>query len=439
MATIELSARPPAEAVRFFESKGYAVGFDWRDIWQQEHARAFTVAKATRLDVLQDIRREVDRAIREGTTLGDFQKRLTPTLQAKGWWGRKEAIDPLTGEVANVQLGSPRRLNTIFDTNVRASHAAGRWARIERTKEARPYLLYVAVLDDRTRPEHRAWHQIVRPVDDAFWSSFYPPNGWFCRCIVRQLSARDLERLDLSVSSDGDVAAFMKNTRRYRNKRTGQTEFVPKGISPGFNFNVGKAHMRALTPPPQSGPVGVPRILTSDTKLPLNLPGTRSMPEPKPSPADRLLPAGLSDEEYVGRFLGEFGATVDKPSVFTDVLGERLVISEDLFRDRQGRLKRGTKRRRSFLLLADTIKDPDEVWWHWAENKVLSTEAKEPVYELRRRYLSRRIIGDEEQPLIVVFDVGESGWQGVTGVASARAGNLARSRAGGLAWRRSEQ
>lgn len=436
MTAIELSTRPPAEAIRFFESKGYAIGFDWRDIWQQEHARAFTVAKATRLDILQDIRREVDRAIREGTTLSDFKKRLTPTLQSKGWWGRTDATDPLTGEVRNVQLGSPRRLNTIFDTNVRTAHAAGRWARIERTKAARPYLLYVAVLDDRTRPEHRAWHHIVRPVDDAFWASFYPPNGWHCRCIVRQLAERDLERLGLSVSTDAEVNAFTKNTRRYRNKRTGQTELIPKGVAPGFNYNVGKTHMRALTPPPQSGPVGVPRILTSDTGASLNTPATVSMPDPRPTPGDRVLPTGLTDREYISRFLSEFGATSAQPAVFTDVIGERLVISEDLFRDRQGRLKPGTRRRQSMLLLADTIKDPDEIWWHWEENKVLSREANEPVYELRRRYLSRRVVGDEDQPLIVVFDVGESGWQGVTGVASERAGNLVRSRAGVLAWRR---
>ena len=436
MAVIDISARPPAEAVRFFESKGFAIGFDWRDIWQQEHARAFTVAKVMRLDILQDIRGEVDRAIRQGTTLADFKKRLTPLLQEKGWWGRTEAVDPLTGEIRNVQLGSPRRLNTIFDTNVRTAHAAGRWERIERTKGARPFLLYVAVIDDRTRPEHRAWHHIVRPVDDSFWSSFYPPNGWHCRCIVRQLSQRDLDRRGFVVSSDAEVSAFMKNTRRHRNKRTGKVESVPKGISPGFNYNVGKAHMRALTPPPATGPINPPRIISQGNGTPLNLPSTSPMPEPRPASPDRLLPRDLTDEEYVGRFLSEFGASAEKPVVFTDALGERLVISEDLFRDRQGRLKPGTRRRQSMLLLADAIRDPDEIWWHWEENKVQSRAAGEPVYELRRRYLARRLIDGQEQPLIAVFDVGESGWHGVTGVASARVGNLVKSRAGVLAWRR---
>ncbi len=65
------------------------VSFDWRDVWQQEHAHAFTVAKAARADILADIHEAVDNAIREGTTLHQFRKQLTPLLQKKGWWGKR--------------------------------------------------------------------------------------------------------------------------------------------------------------------------------------------------------------------------------------------------------------------------------------------------------------------------------------------------------------
>lgn len=30
---------PPEEAVKYFESKGYKISFDWRQVWQEEHDR----------------------------------------------------------------------------------------------------------------------------------------------------------------------------------------------------------------------------------------------------------------------------------------------------------------------------------------------------------------------------------------------------------------
>ena len=117
--------------------------------------------------------------IRDGENFETFRGRLEPQLQSKGWWGRKEVPDPDDpGKTRTVQLGSARRLRTIFETNIRMSYAHGRWQRIDRVKKARPYLRYVAIDDDRTRPQHRAWHGTVLPVDDPFWRSHYPPNGW---------------------------------------------------------------------------------------------------------------------------------------------------------------------------------------------------------------------------------------------------------------------
>lgn len=233
---------PPEEAVRWFREKGYAVGFDWRDVERDVHARAFTVAKATQLDVLADLREGVDKAIADGGTLNEFRKGLKPLLQAKGWWGEKE-VDELdvdgkpTGEKKVVQLGSANRLRTIFETNLRGAQAAGRWERMQRTKAARPYARYVCLLDGRERAEHRAWHGIVLPIDHPWWATHSPPNGWGCRCKMQQLSARDLERYGYSVSED----APPDEMRVWTNERTGKSSLVPKGIDPGFDFNPGLA------------------------------------------------------------------------------------------------------------------------------------------------------------------------------------------------------
>lgn len=240
MAKVEIRPLPPEEAVRLFAAKYDLRGFDWRDVWEREHAAAFTVAKAMRLDVLRDIREAVAAAIDEGATPAQFRERLEPALREKGWWGRQRMVDPLTGEERIVQLGSPGRLRVILDTNLRTSYAAGRWERIERVAAARPYLRYVAVLDERTRPEHAAWHDTVLPVDDPWWRTHYPPNGWNCRCMVQQLSDADLARRGLTPSP-----APAQRTREWRNPRTGQVIRVPEGIDPGFGYNAGRAAAEA--------------------------------------------------------------------------------------------------------------------------------------------------------------------------------------------------
>ena len=260
---VELKPLPPKEAIDFFRSKGFRVSFAWTEVWQQEHALAFTVAKAARLDILADIRDAVDAAIADGQTLRQFEQRLGPILQEKGWWGRREVTDPNTGERRDVQLGSRRRLRIIYDTNLRSAFAAGRWQRIEQLKARRPFLRYTAVLDSRTRPQHAAWHDTVLPVDHPFWSTHHPPNGWHCRCTVQQLSQRDLDRRGLAVTAPPAV-----KKRRHVNSRTGRTSMVPDGIDPGFAFNIGQAARRsageALNRKLETTPADIARVGIAD-------------------------------------------------------------------------------------------------------------------------------------------------------------------------------
>jgi hypothetical protein len=38
---------PPEQAVKYFQAKGYKITWDWHEMWQEAHAKAFTVAKVT--------------------------------------------------------------------------------------------------------------------------------------------------------------------------------------------------------------------------------------------------------------------------------------------------------------------------------------------------------------------------------------------------------
>jgi len=227
----------PQEAIDFFRSKGRHVGFDWRDTWEKEHGRSFTVAKMMQADLLADTQRVVDRAIAEGWTFDRFRAELEPMLKARGWWGRQDMRDPVTGQIRNVQLGSTNPLKIIYDTNLRTAMAAGRYERIVRVARHRPYLRYTAVLDNRTRPLHAAWHGTILPWDDPWWNEHFPPNGWNCRCRVQQLSDSDLKRRGLAVSDRPSAGVST-----YVNPRTGEVHQIPDGIDPGFAYHVGRSN-----------------------------------------------------------------------------------------------------------------------------------------------------------------------------------------------------
>jgi hypothetical protein len=229
---------PPPEASRFLRNKGLRPSFSWMDVEPEEHAVAFAVAKVAELDLLEAMRAEVQRALDEGLTFESFQKSWRANPRLADWWGRKAMEDPLTGEVVEAQLGSPRRLRTIYDANLRSARAAGQWERIERTQAAFPFLEYRLGPSEKHRPHHEDKAGLILPVDAPFWDEWMPPNGWGCKCWVRQVTKAEAGRR--GVSDAPEVP-----DRKWYNERTGDTALVPQGIDPGWQRNPGKLRRQA--------------------------------------------------------------------------------------------------------------------------------------------------------------------------------------------------
>ncbi|OLF53793.1 phage minor head protein [Pseudomonas chlororaphis] len=215
----------PKNAVAYLKSKGYAITWSWQDMLDQAHDQSFTVAKAMRLDLLSDIRAALETALQEGQTLKQFIADLQPVLESQGWWGQQVIVDSEgIGEL--VQLGSPRRLKTIYQTNLQSAYMAGRKVEMEQTTETHPYWKYVAILDGKTRPSHRALNGQVFRHDDPVWSAIYPPNGFNCRCRVVALTEAAVKRRGLKVvSSEGRM--FTDTVETDTDKRTGEIRTVP--------------------------------------------------------------------------------------------------------------------------------------------------------------------------------------------------------------------
>lgn len=243
--------RPPEQAQKYLQGKGYAITESWRDLPAEAHARAFTVARAARLDILQAVREDLQRAMDDGLPVAVFKKNLIPRLQALGWWGR--AIDKQTGEITPypgtgrpIELGSPRRLETIYRTNMQTAYMAGRWQTFEKRAKRSPYIQYIAVMDDRTRPSHAALHLRVFRIDDPIWDHIAPPNGFNCRCRARNLSARDLQRYGLEVSSSAGYIQEITQPDRTGQPVTRTVIKLPgmdRAFSPdiGWDYNPGRA------------------------------------------------------------------------------------------------------------------------------------------------------------------------------------------------------
>jgi hypothetical protein len=241
----------PKAALDYIKNKNLKVGFSYKDVWNEEHAAAFTVAKAMQIDVLSDLHEAVTEAIGNGQSFEAFKKNIKPTLQEKGWWGRKKMDDPLTGKTVDTQLGSDRRLKTIYNVNMRSAYQKGQYDQTMGS-DLHPYLMYRIGPSIKHRPEHVAWDGLILPKDDPWWDNHFPPNGWGCKCYTRavtenQKNKYESEGIPVPPRADGKGGGTLRvktnappdEFQNFYNERTNTFERIPKGISPGFNWNQG--------------------------------------------------------------------------------------------------------------------------------------------------------------------------------------------------------
>lgn len=222
---------PFEEAIAFFASKGFAVSPEsWRDVWQDANAHSFTVARVTAMDVLQDLKAEVDKALTEGVSLEQFKKDLIPNLARKGWFAPK-------GEAAKVELPdgtirkrlTPWRLETIWRTNIQTAYSVGRYRQMTEpaVAEARPYWQYKAIMDRVTRPNHAAMNNKVYDHRHPIWNTWYPPNGFHCRCYVKTLSVDQVRERGLQPGIDPPGAFEPDEGWRYNPGQAGLDAWQP--------------------------------------------------------------------------------------------------------------------------------------------------------------------------------------------------------------------
>ncbi|WP_294962565.1 phage minor head protein, partial [Sulfurimonas sp.] len=149
----------PREAIEYLGTKGFKTSFHYDEIAKEAHHKSFTVAKMIKQDLLKDVLGSLESAIKEGKHFDDFKKDIQPTLQKKGWWGKQDIVNPKTGEVKTINIGSSR-LRHIYKTNMRIAYSKARYKEQMKLPNS-VYLRYVSEMLSTSRDAHKAIHNTV--------------------------------------------------------------------------------------------------------------------------------------------------------------------------------------------------------------------------------------------------------------------------------------
>lgn len=98
--------------------------------------------------------------------------------------GKVKSFSAFSKDVASIKENyNQKYLEAEYQFAVSSAQSAGNWARISNDYD----LQYRTAGDDRVRDSHDKLRDITLPSVDAFWISYYPPNGWRCRCTAVQV------------------------------------------------------------------------------------------------------------------------------------------------------------------------------------------------------------------------------------------------------------
>ncbi len=197
------------EQIDFMRAKQPVVDY-WR-VQGAAHDQSFVSAGAHRVDLVADLHAIINRAISDGTTLQEFREDYFAVLDNYGW-------EP--------DGGREWRARVIYETNLRTSYAAGRYAQLQAVKAERPFWVYNhSDAVETPRELHLLWNGLAIHADNPWWQLHYPPNGWGCCCFVTAYSLEELQRY---LGKSGPDEAPASNVRGIVFK--GQVVQVPEGI-----------------------------------------------------------------------------------------------------------------------------------------------------------------------------------------------------------------
>ena len=127
---------------------------------------SFTVSNLETLRQIQIVQRSLENAIEEGLSFESWKDNLDTDV---------------------IKRLSNARLETVYRTNTHnVYNQSTRYNAM--TSDVTPYLMYTAVGDERTRPEHMKLDGTIKRADSIFWNRYTPPLGFNCTTSKQKVS-----------------------------------------------------------------------------------------------------------------------------------------------------------------------------------------------------------------------------------------------------------
>ena len=129
--------------------------------------------------------------------------------------GKIKSFNTFSNDIKSISKDyNQNYLEAEYEFAVTSSQMAGKWAAISDDYN----LQYRTAGDDHVRASHAALDAITLPADDAFWLSYYPPNGWRCRCNAIEVRKSRYEVTDSGKAMAAGEAATNQLDKAGNNK-----------------------------------------------------------------------------------------------------------------------------------------------------------------------------------------------------------------------------
>jgi len=224
MASIKGALKAPnAAQARYMRDKLNVPTERYDDIDGEGHDVAFVVAGAMKADLLSDFHEAANRFSKEGKSSQWFREQFENIAHKNGWTG-------FTGDGS--KQGRAWRADLIYETNMRASMEAARWAELHDPDiaEACPYVRFRHRSIMNARDEHKAWDGMVLRRDDPWFLAHQTPMGYNCKCTWEPVSEADLRRMGKRTADRPPPFRTHQFT-----DRDGVVHVLPEGVQHGWS------------------------------------------------------------------------------------------------------------------------------------------------------------------------------------------------------------